>query len=147
MKRFVLVLVALGAVGLFSACKKDKKDKPADEAAKPTDTAATDTTKPADQPATDPAVATPAAGTDPSGATATPAAAGDTSTGIAECDAFIKRQNDCAKYPQAAKDAIKANVEGWKKAKAEGGEAEKTAAEGCKKAADQADAQLKNLGC
>src|SRR5689334_12369708 len=71
MKRFVLVLTALAAVGMFSACKKDKKagDKAADPAAKPADPAGDMATKPEDKPA-DPA-ATP---TDPAATPADPAA-------------------------------------------------------------------------
>jgi len=70
MKRFVLVLVALGAMGMFAACKKDKKKDEGGEAGKTTDTAATDTAttdKPAD-PAAGGATTDPAAGgaaTDP----------------------------------------------------------------------------------
>src|SRR5688500_8187763 len=72
MKRFVLVVFALAAVGMFSACKKDKKKdaEPADPAAKTTDPAGADMAKPGDKPA-DPAA------TDPAGATVTPAGATD----------------------------------------------------------------------
>ena len=152
MKRFVLVLTAVAAVGMFSACKKDKKadDKAADPAAKPADTTATDPANPADKPA-DPAAAT---ATDPAGATATPAGATDPaaaatadSTGVPECDAFIKRQLECEKYPQASKDAVKASIQAWKDQAAQGADAAKAVADGCKKASETADAQLKAAGC
>ena len=147
MKRFVLVLFALAAVATFSACKKDKKAE--DKAAKPADTAAGDPAKPEDKPA-DPAA------TDPAAATATPASATDPaaaatataeSTGVPECDALIKRQLECEKYPQAAKDAAKAGVQAWKDQAAKGADAAKTVADGCKKATEAVDAQLKAAGC
>src|SRR5262245_25201177 len=70
MKRFALVLVALGAVALFAACKDNKKKggEAADPAAKPADSTATDQAKPEDKPA-DPAA------TDPAAKPADPAAA------------------------------------------------------------------------
>jgi len=145
MKRIVLVVFALAAVGMFSACKKDKKadDKAADPAAKPADTMAGDPAKPEDKPA-DPA-ATP---TDPAATPADPAAATTAdSTGVPECDALVKRQLECEKYPQAAKDAAKAGVQAWKDQAAKGADAAKTVADGCKKAAEAVDAQLKAAGC
>jgi hypothetical protein len=152
MKRFVLVVVALAAVGMFAACKKDKKKdgEVADPAAKPADTAGADMAKPEDKPA-DP---TTAGATDPAGATVTPAGATDPaaaataeSTGVPECDAFVKRQMECEKYPQASKDAVKASVQAWKDQAAKGADAAKSVADGCKKAAEAADAQLKAAGC
>ena len=129
MKRFVLVLVALGAVAMFVGCKKDKKKDAADEAGKTTDTAtATDTTA-TDKPA-DPA-----------------AAGGDASTGIAECDAYIKRLMSCDKYPQQGKDALKQSMDAWKQAAGAGGDASKAAADACKKADEAASASLKQMGC
>jgi hypothetical protein len=137
MKRFVLVLVALGAVAMFVGCKKDKKKDAADEAGKTTDTAtATDTAatdKPADPAATDPAAAGAAA--DPAAAGDTPAdpaaAGGDATTGIAECDAYIKRLMSCDKYPQQGKDALKQSMDAWKQAAGAGGDAAKAAADAC----------------
>ena len=127
MKRFVLVLVALGAMGMFAACKKDKKKDEGGEAGKTTDTAATDTAttdKPAD-----------------------PAAGGDATTGIAECDAYIKRLMSCDKYPQQGKDALKQSMDAWKQASGAGGDAAKAAADACKKADEAASASLKQMGC
>lgn len=143
MKRFVLVLFALAAVGMFSACKKDKKKdaEPADPAAKTADPGAADPAKPEDKPA-DPAAATatPVSATDP-------AAVAVESTGVAECDAFVKRQMECEKYPQASKDAVKESVKAWKDQASKGADAAKSVADGCKKAAETADAQLKAAGC
>src|SRR5688572_2567892 len=149
MKRFVLVLFALAAVGTFSACKKDKKaeDTAADPAAKPADPAAGDPAKPEDKPA-DPAATDPAAATaTPAGATDPAAAGAVEQTGVAECDALVKRQLECEKYPQAAKDAAKAGVKAWKDQAAASPEAAKSVADGCKKQAETVDAQLKAAGC
>ncbi len=152
MKRFVLVLVALGAMGMFAACKKDKKKDEGGEAGKTTDTATatdpatpTDTAtatgdKPADPAATDTATAT---GDKP----ADPAAGGDATTGIAECDAYIKRLMSCDKYPQQGKDALKQSMDAWKQASGAGGDAAKAAADACKKADEAASASLKQMGC
>lgn len=147
MKRFVLVLVALGAMAMFvGGCKKDKKKDEGGEAGKTTDTAtATDTAatdKPADPAATDPAATPP---TDPAAGGA-PAAGGDT-TGIAECDAYIKRLMSCDKYPQQGKDALKQSMDAWKQAAGAGGDAAKAAADACKKADEAASASLKQMGC
>lgn len=145
MKRFVLVLVALSAVAMFVACKKDKKKDEGGEAGKTTDTAtATDTAatdKPADPATTDPAAAKPAEpGVDP-------AVAGGDTTGIAECDAYIKRLMSCDKYPQQGKDALKQSMDAWKQAAGAGGDAAKAAADACKKADEAASASLKQMGC
>jgi hypothetical protein len=159
MKRIALMLVALGAMGLFVACKK-KENKPAEGAApmesgaKPTDTAAT---APADKPA-EPAAAPADKPAEPAAAPADkpaePAAAGGAaaggeaaSTGIAECDSYIKRLLACEKYPQAGKDALKQSTDAWKKASEAGGDAAKAAGDACKKAEEAADQSLKSMGC
>lgn len=150
MKRFVLVLVALGAMGMFAACKKDKKKADeTGEAGKTTDTAATDTAA-TDKPA-DPAAGGDTAATDkpaePAAGGDTAAAGGDATTGIAECDAYIKRLMSCDKYPQQGKDALKQSMDAWKQAAGAGGDASKAAADACKKADEAASASLKQMGC
>jgi hypothetical protein len=153
MKRFVLVLVALGAMGMFAACKKDKKkdEGATGEAGKTTDTAGTDTaagTQPTDQPATGDTAAQPTDTAAAGGAAAGAAApAGDQTTGIAECDAYIKRLMSCDKYPQQGKDALKQSMDAWKQAAGAGGDAAKAAADACKKADEAASASLKQMGC
>lgn len=152
MKRFVLVLVAIGAMSMFVACKKDqKKDEGTGEAGKTTDTAATDTAAGADKPAdtaATPTGDTAAAGTDTAAKPAdTAAAGGEANTGIAECDAYIKRLMSCDKYPQQGKDALKQSMDAWKQAAGAGGDAAKAAADACKKADEAASASLKQMGC
>ncbi len=158
--RIALVLAALGAIGTFAACKKDKKTTETDTtatdpSAKPTDTTATPTT-PTEQPAepatgSEPAAgAAPATGTEPAAgaAPAEPAAGGEvTSTGIPECDSFVKRILACEKYPPQSKDALKQGQQAWKSAHDRGGDAEKMAADSCKKSEEAADQALKGLGC
>lgn len=151
MKRFVLVLVALGAMGMFAACKKDKKkdEGATGEAGKTTDTAATDTaagTQPTDTAATGDTAAQPT-DTAAAGAAGAAAPAGDQTTGIAECDAYIKRLMSCDKYPQQGKDALKQSMDAWKQAAGAGGDAAKAAADACKKADEAASASLKQMGC
>ena len=152
MKRFVIVLVALGAMSMFVACKKDKKKDEGGEAGKTTDTAtATTDTAGADKPA-DTASGTPtdtatATGTDPAAKPADMAAGGDANTGIPECDAYIKRLMSCDKYPQQGKDALKQSMDAWKQAAGAGGDASKAAADACKKADEAASASLKQMGC
>ena len=151
MKRFVIVLVALGAMSMFVACKKDKKkdEGAAGEAGKTTDTAATDTAAGADKPAD--TAGTPTTDTAAAGDTAKPAdtaaAGGDANTGIPECDAYIKRLMSCDKYPQQGKDALKQSMDAWKQAAGAGGDASKAAADACKKADEAASASLKQMGC
>jgi hypothetical protein len=136
MKRFVLVLVALSAMGMFAACKKDKKKADeTGEAVKTTDTAATDTAatdKPAD----------PAAGGDTAAADkpADPAAGGDTAAagGDARRPALpsvvpIKRLMSCDKYPQRGKDALKQSMDAWKQAAGAKWRRLKAAADACRK--------------
>ena len=151
MKRFVLVLFALSTLAFVGACKKEKKA--GDEAAKPADTAGTtDTTAPtpADQ-AVPPA---PAPGTDTAANPGQPAmapAAADSAaieaTGIAECDAYVKKLMACEKYPQQAKDTLKKSADAWKQAATAGGNSAKEAATQCKKMDEAAAASLKQLGC
>ncbi len=149
MKRVALMLVALGAMGMFMACKKKEEKTPAEtptEGAKPTDTP----TDPAAAP-TDPAAAPAdpaAAPADPAAAPADPAAGGEAgSTGIAECDSYVKRLMACEKYPQQGKDALKQSLDSWKKASEAGGDASKAAGDACKKAEEAADQSLKSMGC
>ena len=97
--------------------------------------------------------AAPAPGTDTAANPAAPAAApaGDTgaieATGIAECDAYVKKLMACEKYPQAAKDTLKKSADAWKQAATAGGDAAKNAAAACKKMDEAAAASLKQLGC
>jgi hypothetical protein len=143
MKRFVLVLAALGTFGLImSGCNKEEKaaDKPADEAAKPAegDTAAAkpDEAKP-DEAKPDEAKPDEAA------------AAGDTpSVGIEACDAIIKRYMACEKMPAQAKQAFKGVAGAWKQSVEKGGEEAKApVTKACEDAAKAQDEGLKAAGC
>ena len=150
MKRFVLVLVAIGAMAMFVGCKKDKKKDEGGEAGKTTDTAtATTDTAGADKPADTAGTPTtdPAAAGDTAKPADTAAAGGDANTGIPECDAYIKRLMSCDKYPQQGKDALKQSMDAWKQAAGAGGDAAKAAADACKKADEAASASLKQMGC
>jgi hypothetical protein len=155
MKRIAFVLAAVAVLGLFAACEKKKTDS----SASPTDPAASKTaeeakadpgaTTPPPAAPTEPAPATePAPGSDPAAGPASAAGAGEVaSTGIEECDTYIKRLMTCASYPQQGKDTLKASVEGWKKASESGADAAKAAADACKKLEESSEQSLKAMGC
>src|SRR5215470_2964991 len=112
MNKLLGCVMALGLVFGALACNKDKDAGSAAPAAdkKPADTAA----KPADKPAD-----TAAAPDDK--AAAAPAAGGD--IGVAECDDYIKKMNDCAgkMQPEAAgpvKESMETMRKAWKDAAA-----------------------------
>ena len=99
-------------------------DKPADTMAKPADTAA----KPAD--------------------TAAPAG-GD--IGVAECDEYIKKMNDCSTKmaPEAAgpmKESMETMKKAWKDASSTP-EGKTALASGCKQALDAAKSAYASMGC
>ena len=142
MKRIALLLVALAVAGAFAACEQKKKDAAPEPAVEPA------------QPATPPPTAAgeqPAGGQPATTAPAEPAdkeVAGDAaSTGIPECDAYIKRLMDCKSYPPQGKDALRKSSEGWKKAHEAGADAAKAAADACKKQTEQSDQSLKGMNC
>jgi hypothetical protein len=146
--------VALATTLGLAGCKKDKpKDQPpaTDPAAKPTDPAtkpadpATTPTDPAAKPA-DPAT-TP---TDPAAKPADPATAG--STGMTECDEYLKvveAYSKCDKVPQPARDAA---IKSRDAAKATWtgtmtDDAKKAAAAGCKTSVDTLKTGAQSMGC
>jgi hypothetical protein len=145
MKKIMGVMMAIGLAMGVSACNKDKdaapaapaagdKAKPADTAAKPADTAA----KPADTAAK------------PADTAAKPAAAGG-DIGVAECDDYIKKMNDCAgkMQPEAAgpmKDSMATMQKAWKDA-ASTPEGKTALASGCKQALDAAKSAYASMGC
>ena len=78
----------------------------------------------------------------PAAATGEPA-----STGIPECDSYIKRLLDCKDYPPQGKDVVRASIDVWKKTGESGGDAAKAAADDCRKSEQQSDQSLKGIGC
>ncbi len=145
MKRFVLVLAALGTFGLvMSGCNKDEKsgDKPVDEAAKPTegDTKA-DETKP------DEAKGDEAKGDEAKGDEAK--ADGDMiTTGVEACDKLITRYMNCEKIPPQAKEMFKGIAGAWKTTVEKGGAVAKPlVATECEKAAKKQEEVLAANGC
>ena len=143
MKRFLGIVMSAGLILAVGACDKkqetsttgttttktetktDTTAKPADTAAKPADTAA----KPAD--------------------TAAPAAGGD--IGVAECDEYIKKMNDCSTKmaPEAAgpmKESMETMKKAWKDA-ASTPEGKTALASGCKQALDAAKSAYASMGC
>jgi hypothetical protein len=148
MKRIVLVLAVLAAMAVM-ACKGDTKPVENDSA-DPGATRPGDTT-PTDQPTTPgqgdvPAPTQPTAGTEST--SSEPEAAGvPASTGIAECDTYIKRLLACEAYPRQGKDTLRASIDVWKQASEAGGDAARAAADSCKKSMQQSDQGLKAMGC
>ena len=142
MKKLLGVMMALGLALGASACNKpaDSGAKPADTAAKPADTAAKPADKaaaPADKPADKPAAA------------AAPAAGGD--IGVAECDDYIKKMNDCSgkMQPEAAgpmKESMETMKKAWRDA-ASTPEGKTALASGCKQALDAAKSAYQSMGC
>jgi hypothetical protein len=143
MNRIALTFLAVAVAGLL-ACKGDQKKEPgADPGADPT-AAPADKAAPA-QPAA-PATTPPAE--EPAGeATATAATGEPASTGIPECDSYIKRLLDCQAYPAQGKETLRANIDVWKKASEAGGDSAKAAADACKKSMQQSDQGLKAINC
>lgn len=147
MKRIALVLAALAATAML-ACKGDTKNDTADPGA----TKPGETTVPTNQP-TVPGKGDVPAPTQPppAGTEATnsePEAAGaPASTGLAECDTYIKRLLACESYPSQGKDTLRASIDVWKQASEAGGDAAKAASDSCKKSMQQSDQGLKAMGC
>ena len=141
MKKLLGVMMALGLALGVSACNKDKdagtaapktETKAADTAAKPADKPAA---APADKPADKPAAA--------------PAAGGD--IGVAECDDYIKKMNDCSgkMQPEAAapmKESMETMKKAWRDA-ASTPEGKTALASGCKQALDAAKSAYQSMGC
>lgn len=142
MNRIALTLLAVAAAGLM-ACNGDPKKDSADPAADKTAAAPADKTAPA-QPA---APATPPADEPAGEAKATAATGEPASTGIPECDSYIKRLLDCSAYPAQGKETLRANIDVWKKASEAGGDSAKAAADACKKSLQQSDQGLKAINC
>jgi hypothetical protein len=151
MKRFAIV-AALAALTVVACKKKEEAPAAAPEATEPAAKPA-EGDKPAEPAAapaaaaTDPAAAAaPAAATDPAAA---PAAAGDAeSTGIAECDALVKRYTSCDKLPAEQKAAFMEGAKAWKQGAASGNDQVKASiADSCKKAMTSAEESMKAIGC
>jgi len=154
MKKLMGVFLSVGLAFGIAACKQDEtksttKTETKSEA-KPTGSEVkTDTkteTKPGDKPAA------PASGTAPASgdkAAAAPAAGGD--IGVAECDDYIKKMNDCAgkMQPEAAgpmKESMATMKKAWKDA-ASTPEGKTALASGCKQALDAAKSAYASMGC
>ena len=140
MKRFYIMLVALGAFGLvFSGCKKEEEgggDKP--EAAKPADGDKKEEAKKEEPKKEEPKKEE--------------AAAGGDSIGIPECDTYINKYSACVdeKVPeasrQAMKDAFAKTRDAWKQAAStEAGK--KALAQACTQAMDAAKKAMEQFGC
>jgi len=138
-------VLALAATLSIAGCKKKTEEAPA-----PT------TTEPAKTEEKAPEAAKPA---DPAAAPADPAAAapaGD-STGIAECDAFLKTYEKylaCDKIPQQAKDASKQGLDAMKanwaqlsKDPAAPADSKKVAADACKTGEEGLKQTATTAGC
>jgi hypothetical protein len=144
MKKLLGVMMALGLALGASACNKDKdaattttktETKATDTAAKPADKPADKAAAPADKPADKPAAA--------------PAAGGD--IGVAECDDYIKKMNDCSgkMQPEAAgpmKESMETMKKAWRDA-ASTPEGKTALASGCKQALDAAKSAYQSMGC
>jgi hypothetical protein len=149
MTRIALSLVAPLAMCMLGACKDGpaKSDSPgqtpaATPAAPANSAGAPAKGGPIDQPTQPGAAAGAPATKQPTVAAGEPA-----STGIAECDSYIKRLLDCNDYPQQGKDVVRASIEVWKKDSESGGDAAKAALDDCKKSMQQSDQSLKGMGC
>ncbi len=152
MKRFLGIVMSAGLILAVGACEK-KQDtststtaKPADTTAKPSDT----TAKPADTTAKPTEAAKPADTTaKPAEGTAAPAAGGE--IGVAECDEYIKKMNDCSTKmaPEAAgpmKESMETMKKAWKDASSTP-EGKTALASGCKQALDAAKSAYASMGC
>ena len=152
MKKLTGVFLSVGLAFGIAACNKDKTESTTKtetkSEAKPSGTEVkTDTkteTKPGDK--------APAAGTAPAAGDKTapaPAAGGD--IGVAECDDYIKKMNDCAgkMQPEAAgpmKESMATMQKAWKDA-ASTPEGKTALASGCKQALDAAKSAYASMGC
>jgi hypothetical protein len=140
MKKLLGVMMALGlAIGVSACDKKDTATTTTKTETKATDTAAAKpadpAAKPADKPADKPAAA--------------PAAGGD--IGVAECDDYIKKMNDCSgkMQPEAAgpmKESMETMKKAWRDA-ASTPEGKTALASGCKQALDAAKSAYASMGC
>jgi hypothetical protein len=140
MKKLLGVMMALGlAIGVSACDKKDTATTTTKTETKATDTAAAKpadpAAKPADKPADKPAAA--------------PAAGGD--IGVAECDDYIKKMNDCSgkMQPEAAgpmKESMETMKKAWRDA-ASTPEGKTALASGCKQALDAAKSAYQSMGC
>jgi hypothetical protein len=143
MNRIALTFLAV-AVAALVACNGDPKKEPgADPADDKTAAAPADKAAPAPPaaPVTPPAE-------EPAGEGQATAATGEpASTGIPECDSYIKRLLDCQAYPAQGKETLRANIDVWKKASEAGGDSAKAAADACKKSLQQSDQGLKAINC
>ena len=148
MKKLMGVFLSVGLAFGIAACNKDKTESTTKTEtkteSKPTGTEVkTDTkteTKPGDK------AAAPAPGDK---AAAAPAAGGD--IGVAECDDYIKKMNDCAgkMQPEAAgpmKESMATMQKAWKDA-ASTPEGKTALASGCKQALDAAKSAYASMGC
>lgn len=147
MKTLATMVLALGLAFSASACKKDEAKKD-DKSVKKTDEKKTDEKKP-DEKKPDEAKPDETKPADNSGG-------GGAATGIQECDdyaAALKKLGDCAKIPDASKqamaqgaDAVKQSVDAWKQAGSP--EAAKAGLQqGCKAGADAIAQTLSSVGC
>lgn len=147
----LFTVVALATTLGLAGCKKDKKN----EEAAPAKTEEPAKTEPAK---TEPAKTdTPPAGGEPAKTDTPPAggtapAAGGGSTGMPECDEYLKaveKLASCDKYPAATKDQMMKGVEamkqGWTANMPD--DAKKAAADGCKSATDALKQGASALGC
>jgi hypothetical protein len=140
MNRIALTFLAVAVAGLL-ACKGDSKKEPGPDPAADKTAAPADKAAPAQPPATPPA-------DEPAGEAQATAATGEpASTGIPECDTYIKRLLDCQAYPAQGKETLRANIDVWKKASEAGGDSAKAAADACKKSLQQSDQGLKAINC
>ena len=148
MKRFLGIVMSAGLVLGVAACDKKEGTETKTEVKTPTTetTAKTETktdttaTKPADTTATGTATA-------PAGDTA--AAGGD--IGVAECDEYIKKMNECSTKmaPEAAgpmKESMETMKKAWKDASSTP-EGKTALASGCKQALDAAKSAYASMGC
>ena len=140
MKRFLGIVMSAGLVLALGAC--DKKDTSGTETKTkvetPSGTTKTETkteTKPADTAAKPADTAAPAGG----------------DIGVAECDEYIKKMNDCSTKmaPEAAgpmKESMETMKKAWKDASSTP-EGKTALASGCKQALDAAKSAYASMGC
>lgn len=137
MKRLMLVLAAVGALGLMAgACSEEKKAGGGGTAAKP----AEGTAKPAE------------GDKKPEEKPAEPAAGGGGELGIPECDDYVKKYMACLdKLPEASKGAMQSGLDqmksAWKDAMAAATtpEAKSAMGQGCKQAMDAAKQAMDSM--
>jgi hypothetical protein len=152
MKKLMGAFLSVGLAFGIAACNKDEKTTTKTETkteAKPTGTEVKTDTKTETKPGDKPAGSATAPGTAPAGDKAAPAAGGD--IGVAECDDYIKKMNDCAgkMQPEAAgpmKESMATMQKAWKDAAATP-EGKTALASGCKQALDAAKSAYASMGC